>query len=101
MLPSGWAAALNTPTASFVVHQAILHVGKESSSLPLDLPSILLIDNVSSHKNYKHLKKVACHPQFDICHVLDVSGTHIYLLLGLANRSHIPNSGDQLVNEML
>ena len=30
-------------------------------------------------------------------HIYHVPGTHIYLLLRLPNRSHMPNSGDQLV----
>ena len=64
---------------------AELQAVKQSSSLPLDLPSIMLIDNVSSHINFEELKKVACHAHFNIYHV---PGTHIYLLLGLPNRSH-------------
>ena len=77
---------------------AELQAVKQSSSLPLDVPSIMLIGNVSSHINYEELKKVACHAHFDIYHV---PRTHIYLLLGLPNRSHMLNSGDHLVNKML
>ena len=33
--------------------------------------------------------------------IYHVPGTHIYLLLGLPNRSHMLNSGDQLVNRSL
>ena len=62
------------------------------------MPSVLLVDNVSSHLNYDTLVKIESPTGFHIYHV---PGTHIYLLLGLPNRSHMLNSGDQLVNRSL
>ena len=38
---------------------SLLEVKKEAS-LPLDMPSFLLVDNVSSHLNYDTLVKVQC-----------------------------------------
>ena len=62
------------------------------------MPSILLVDNVSSHLNYDTLVKIESPRGFHIYHV---PGTHIYLLLGLPKRSHMLNSGDKLVNRSL
>ena len=64
---------------------------KKQASLPLDMPSVLLVDNVSSQLNYDTLVKIKSPTGFHIYHV---PGTHIYLLLGVPNRSHMLHSGD-------
>ena len=62
---------------------------KKQASLPLDMPSVLLVDNVSRHLNYDALVKIESPTRFNIHRV---QGTHFYLLLGLPNGFHMLNS---------
>ena len=71
---------------------------KAEYDLPPDSPGVLLIDNVSSHINKEVLRSIKSPTGFTIYHVV---GTHVYLLMGLPNRSHCLNSGDQMVNKTL